>query len=332
MRSLLSLSHATWKRIMRRRTVPPRLGSKPHLSILRIHQSREPQVLWALWDEDFPSHRRCIGGTRTANWPSHFLTDSGIPRIAIFGSESAPRWRSYRLYAGVALALVVLILGYMAWRSAQTTSGASHLAPQAPAAVTNPVASTPRPSNPNPDTSSQIPSAANGAKDSTSTPTATGPAAAPAKATPPRAIPRVPASTPSENGAETPPACGGGSEELAMARDYLNGADGKEQSPTQAVPWLWKAVAKRNAVATVLLAGMYLRGDGVPRNCDAGPPLARCSGSQGKEGCRGATAEFASFRLSVARPENYWVRKTDSVRRDSYHNASSTRFQRPSLS
>ena len=31
---------------------------------------------------------------------------------------------------------------------------------------------------------------------------------------------------------------------------------------------MWKAVAKQNGAATLLLADLYMRGDGVPKSCD----------------------------------------------------------------
>ena len=198
------------------------------------------------------------------------LQSSEDPERPIFGFESAPRWQSYRLLAGVALALVVVVLGYMAWQNSQTTSGASHVAsPAPPAAVTNPVAPTPQPVTPKADTSPQTPAAPAKpeglAEDSPPKTTATAPVKAPAKANPANANPPLPASTPGENGAGSWALTGSGADELAIARNLLNGT---EQSRSQAVPWLWKAVAKQNVEATVLLSGLYLRGDGVAKNCE----------------------------------------------------------------
>ena len=199
------------------------------------------------------------------------LQSSEDPEPPIFGFESAPRWQSYRLLAGVALVLVVVILGYMAWQSSQTTSGASHVAsPAPPPAVANPVASTPPPSSPKADTpslTSSAPAKPEGLpEDSPSRTTATAPAAAPAKPNPVGANPpSIPATTSGENGSGTWALTGSGADELAIARNILNG---REQSRSQAVPWLWKAVAKQNVEATVLLSGLYLRGDGVAKNCE----------------------------------------------------------------
>jgi hypothetical protein len=58
-----------------------------------------------------------------------------------------------------------------------------------------------------------------------------------------------------------------GNEEFERARELLAG---RTNSPDagQASAWLWKAVAKNNEPAVLLLADLYARGDGVPRSCD----------------------------------------------------------------
>jgi TPR repeat protein len=59
-----------------------------------------------------------------------------------------------------------------------------------------------------------------------------------------------------------------GSEELAAAEKYLNAGPGTARDSRQAATWLWKAVAKQNLTATLLLSDLYLRGDGVTKSCD----------------------------------------------------------------
>jgi len=59
-----------------------------------------------------------------------------------------------------------------------------------------------------------------------------------------------------------------GAQELSIAKSYLNGGDGKPRDSALAIQWLWKAVAKQNAEATELLSDLYLKGEGVPKNCD----------------------------------------------------------------
>jgi len=59
----------------------------------------------------------------------------------------------------------------------------------------------------------------------------------------------------------------GGAQELRLAERYLEGKSGARDT-TEAGKWLWKAVGKKNSTAAVLLADLYSRGDGVPKNCD----------------------------------------------------------------
>ena len=56
--------------------------------------------------------------------------------------------------------------------------------------------------------------------------------------------------------------------ELATAQRYLDGTDGQAPNPAEAAKWLWKAMAKHNTKAPLLLADLYLRGQGVSKNCD----------------------------------------------------------------
>lgn len=58
-----------------------------------------------------------------------------------------------------------------------------------------------------------------------------------------------------------------GTDELAAAQRYLEGKYGARDS-SQAAKWLWKAVQKQNPTAALMLAELYSRGDGVPKNCD----------------------------------------------------------------
>jgi TPR repeat protein len=61
---------------------------------------------------------------------------------------------------------------------------------------------------------------------------------------------------------------GNGAEELAIAQHYLTEGNGLQRNSSEAAKWLWKSMAKNNANATLLLADLYLKGDGVSKNCD----------------------------------------------------------------
>jgi hypothetical protein len=57
------------------------------------------------------------------------------------------------------------------------------------------------------------------------------------------------------------------SPDLRLAQRYLGGSMGV-RDPSEAAKLLWRAVAKQNATAAILLSDLYVRGDGVPRSCD----------------------------------------------------------------
>ena len=66
-----------------------------------------------------------------------------------------------------------------------------------------------------------------------------------------------------------------------MAQRYLNGTNGQERNGAEAARWLWKAVAKENADATLLLSDLYLKGDGVGKNCDQARVLLDAAARRG---------------------------------------------------
>ena len=58
-----------------------------------------------------------------------------------------------------------------------------------------------------------------------------------------------------------------GTQELQLGMRYLEGR--REPRNTRlAATWLWRAVAKQNSQASMLLADLYARGDGVSKSCD----------------------------------------------------------------
>jgi len=187
---------------------------------------------------------------------------------------------SYRIVIGLVLAIVIGALGYMAWRSGQDTSQTSHLESAPPVAANENAPAAPPPAKT--EAPDQSPPADNrAASPANQAPPAANPAAPPAKgaakpvrnesstkadnAAPalPHGVSRPPKAAPSE----TPTATGGG-EELAVARGYLNGTNGQGRNSSEAAKWLWKAIAKHNAEASLLLSDLYLKGEGVSKNCD----------------------------------------------------------------
>ena len=66
----------------------------------------------------------------------------------------------------------------------------------------------------------------------------------------------------------------------------------------QAAALLWKAVSKQNARADVLLADLYLRGDGVPKSCDQARLLLVAAA---KKDAPGATEKLRNLESSGCR-------------------------------
>ena len=182
--------------------------------------------------------------------------------------EYAPESYRYRIYLGVALALLLSVFIYMAWRSTLAGRSASHqLSPPVPVEA--------------PETVAQPASASNEPAPATSAPgkASTVDSAAKAASTPPPSVahPKVAQSSRESLSAEPPSAAqtspatsarGNGAEELAIALSYLNGAPGKARDDGEAAKWLWKSVAKHNDTAALMLSDLYLRGSGVGKNCD----------------------------------------------------------------
>jgi hypothetical protein len=200
---------------------------------------------------------------------SQFVRDDRTDEIVNY----PPASRSYRVYVGIALAVVVFVVGYIAWRSMPATSPRAHVEPLAPLEVTTTHA-VPEPTPPN--------------ASKTNAPNRTS-------ANQQAAIPSHPDRESAQAGARssgdktaqiappTPPStlAGNGAEELAMAERYLNGTDGQERDRAEAAKWLWKAVAKHNGDATLLLSDLYLKGDGVGKNCDQARVLLDAAARKG---------------------------------------------------
>lgn len=234
--------------------------------------------------------------------------------------EPAPASRPYGLYAGIAV-VVVLALAYVAWRSLQTSQSSSQsprVALQAPpVATTQPAQSTPAPTlstadspEPIPDrtadrtaeqtspanTQATVPSsnAANNAGDPRHADS--GSNSANAKASPDAAAQVAsPTAVIDEKSLQAEPVSANGAQELALAQRYLNGAEGQERNSSEAAKWLWKAIAKHNADATLLLSDLYLKGDGVEKNCDQARVLLDAAAGRGMKGAGDRLRHLQAF-------------------------------------
>lgn len=102
-------------------------------------------------------------------------------------------------------------------------------------------------------------------------PAETQPASQPPAATPsPAASNRSPSSTSAAGfqnlSASKGSAADSGELELETGRQFLEAPTGQRKS-TEAAKWLWMSVEKGNPKAEVLLADLFLHGDGVTKNC-----------------------------------------------------------------
>ncbi|MFZ0318414.1 MAG: hypothetical protein WAL56_04735 [Candidatus Sulfotelmatobacter sp.] len=183
--------------------------------------------------------------------------------------QSEPASRSYKIYVGLAVAILLGLMVYMTWRSnsAFRSSGAAPSLPQAVPAAKPEAAAEP------PATVPALPTL--------KTKASAEPLPLP-KTKPPEEVRRKEArktarkaqvqptsrTIPSPANAGILPAGQNGSEELSIAEKYLNAGSGRARDSRQAVTWLWKAVAKQNPTATLLLSDLYLRGDGATKSCD----------------------------------------------------------------
>ena len=263
----------------------------------------------AHWSEEYvaPPAFSSTGYVRDdASEPEWSMPETDLPHFAL-ESESAPY--RYRLYIGVAVAALLGGLLYMAWRGTPGSSGdvsesaPSRVIPAAPPSVAvssaqQPAAArtvlpTDRPSADRPPADrppADHPPAdrppADRPADLSSTAAAQSqnqPEAGSLKDRVPKA--RAAASqrigTVATNSFASPTEQGG-AEDLATAEKYLNSSRGMARDNREAAQWLWKAVGKGNLAATVALSDLYLRGDGIPKNCDQARLLLVAAARKGK--------------------------------------------------
>jgi len=197
----------------------------------------------------------------------------------------------YRYYIAAVLAILIVTLGYMAWSGSRSNQSAQGAPPPPPPAATenttrsaNQKSADSAPANPSKSTEPQGTVAEKSATPAPATRTAEtsrqGAANASMTTPPASALPANPQSPsdPLQNLA------GSGAGELAMAQRYLIGSSGQARDPAEAAKWLWKSVAKHNGPAVLLLADLYLKGDGVSKNCDQARVLLDSAARSGMAG------------------------------------------------
>jgi hypothetical protein len=200
-------------------------------------------------------------------------------QIPHFAMEPEPDSHRFRLYAGVVLVVLIGLLVYMARRGTTAISSTS---------------------GPQPVPSKVIPPAPSTREDAVQQPRAT-PSESSADRTPPSSVlsknqrettrprnrtadsqPTSQVITQTASSSAIAPEPGGG-DELATAERYLNAGPGRGRDSSEAALWLWKAVGKGNPAATMVLSDLYLRGDGVPKNCDQARLLLNAAARKGSK-------------------------------------------------
>ena len=159
--------------------------------------------------------------------------------------EAPARRGNKVLWAGIGLMVLLAAFGGLYWASRDRT------APSPPGTALISPAATPQTTGPSADSSAnaptqQLPAEAPSHQERQSVSPAPLPAAVDARHFP---------------GAED------GAQELLLAKQNLEGQTSTRDS-SAAARLLWKAVGKHNTQAALLLSDLYVRGDGVPRNCD----------------------------------------------------------------
>lgn len=217
--------------------------------------------------------------------------------------REAPSVR-YRSYIAALLAMLILVLGYLAWSGSRTNQSAQRTLPPPPPAATE---SSPTPANPNAESAASNPAktgvskAAVPARNTAAEKSAPKPVEVPKAAAIAASTAHTPTPTSTPASVPTPPTAanlgqqslaGNGAEEFRMAQRYLTG---HPQDSAEAASWLWKAIAKHNGSAMVPLADLYLKGDGVPKNCDQARVLLDSAAQRGMAGAAQRLRDLQAF-------------------------------------
>lgn len=244
--------------------------------------------------------------------PSFYAPAAGSDELSLFQSFRSPEteeaWdyepppsSSYRFYIAAVLLIVIGALGYMAWKGSQTSRSAHEVSPPPPAPVTEsaqPAVPTQQASNaPQPTAPVEQPAAPKNAPEAVSTTPASVNAVSSPKnrAVEREAAEKTPPLAPEQQATPMQASSSGGVEELAMAERYLNGSAGQGRNSGEAATWLWKSIAKHNGQATMLLADLYLRGDGVSKNCEQGRVLLDSAARRGIPGAGDRLRNLQAF-------------------------------------
>lgn len=228
--------------------------------------------------ESFPPSRQIERSEESWDW----LREKNTTAFDT-SSEHSGTWKYIALVAG---ALVLLLVASIWWAGSKNSPPPA----QAPATEQSAPAATPEqpsaaPAEPAHSTTSASTSQPPNAPAKTATPIAQSPGQESS------AMPPAPTANPTDGVSSDDD----GTAELIQARRYLEG-QGVPRDSREASRWLWKAVAKKNGPAVLLLSDLYAHGDGVSRSCDQARVLLSAAAQRGSTE---AAAKLVSLRQTV---------------------------------
>ncbi|MGC1374205.1 MAG: hypothetical protein WA824_18865 [Candidatus Sulfotelmatobacter sp.] len=272
-------------------TQPAPLPEEP--DILEEHSDEHLDPVFARdAHEPLPTHDSAAEEDNAISNQTARSEDSDLPSFARRPEPSAYR---YRVYVGIALAILLGGLIYVA-KSGDVSSDGQ----QSPDAKVIPAPQLPTPQQPTPIQPAPNPPAAQNSASNTPLPIEKTEKSE--KSPLPKVEGKLPPGTFARNQpapgrpaaqlaartpAAPPPAIAegqGGAADFAEAQRYLGGTQGAVRDLRQALPLLWDAVAQGNASATLVLSDLYLRGDGVAQNCDQARLLLDIAARKGAKG------------------------------------------------
>jgi len=251
--------------------------------------------------EDPAPSRTSIGG------PSFLGLNDPAPAVASGELQQPARRSHWRAWLTVVVVLVFAALGLLEWRAEKRHLANGPLGvvkmqierlkgkkgavvtPVNPAGASpegTPPSSTPAAQPDNPDQNMQVTPQPQPQKKAP----APNPGDKPTSPSPGAASNTLPHNVPAQT---QPAASAPGAEEVAKANSASDGA--------AAAAWLWKAVGRGNPEAPVRLADMYLKGDGVPRDCAQALVLLRAAAANQNAAARSRLGTLYATGTCVAR-------------------------------
>jgi hypothetical protein len=257
-----------------------RAEETPEAKPARILETVPVKAAAQNWKEELPSFSPAAANTdeRDLQW----LREKSLSRLSDY-EESSGKWK----YILAAVLVVAAAFGTLQWVSNRPTvtnpqpaastpsTQASQPAQPVPSA---PPAATAAQSSPAPQT--EAPAKTKLPEMKTSAATDRDVRSARVVGDSPRASTAPPVATPHAS-SQTMGSTDGGTQELNLAQGYLEGKHGS-RDPAEAAKWLWKAVAKQNSTADVLLGDLYLSGDGVTKSCAQAELLLSAAARKGE--------------------------------------------------